>query len=100
MPYTVRNNDIARLGAEGPMTAAAFGQELKDGFDQLYDESSGRRRMVSIATHDRIAGTPARVKVMGDFLVYAKKHPGVVFARKDQIAEWALTMKDVPSKSY
>jgi peptidoglycan/xylan/chitin deacetylase (PgdA/CDA1 family) len=100
VPYTVRNNDIARFGAEGPLTAAAFGQELKDEFDQLYAESSVRRRMMSISTHDRIAGTPARVKVIGEFLAYARRHRGVVFARKDQIAEWALTMKDVPAKAY
>ncbi len=100
VPYTVRNNDIARFGAEGPLTAAAFGQELKDEFDQLYSESSDRRRMMSISTHDRIAGTPARVKVIGEFLAYARKHRGVVFARKDQIAEWALTMGNVPTKSY
>jgi peptidoglycan/xylan/chitin deacetylase (PgdA/CDA1 family) len=100
VPYTVRNNDIARFGAEGPMTASAFRQELKDEFAQLYLESSVRRRMMSISTHDRIAGTPARVKIMGEFLAYARKHRGVVFARKDQIAQWAITMNDVPSKTY
>ncbi|MBL8406071.1 MAG: polysaccharide deacetylase family protein [Dechloromonas sp.] len=100
VPYSVRNNDIARYGAEGPMSASAFGQELKDEFDQLYAEAGGRRRMMSISTHDRIGGTPARVKVLGEFLAYAKKHPGVVFVRKDQIAQWALSMPNVPRKSY
>jgi peptidoglycan/xylan/chitin deacetylase (PgdA/CDA1 family) len=100
VPYTLRNNDIARFGAEGPMTAHAFGQELKDEFDQLYAEAAVRRRMMSISTHDRIAGTPARVKVLGDFIAYAKKHPGVVFLRKDQITRWALEMPNVPSTSY
>ncbi|WP_423600406.1 polysaccharide deacetylase family protein [Roseateles sp. MS654] len=100
VPYTLRNNDIARFGAEGPLTAAAFGQELKDEFDQLYAESAGRRRMMSISMHDRIGGTPARVKVLGDFLTYARKHRGVVFARKDQIARWTLALPNVPGKLY
>ena len=100
VPYTLRMNDIARYGAEGPLTAAAFGQELKDEFDQLYSESASRRRMMSISTHDRITGTPGRVKVMGEFLAYAKKHAGVAFVRKDQIARWALAMPHVPSKTY
>lgn len=100
VPYTLRNNDIARFGAEGPMSASAFGQELKDEFDQLYAEAGVRRRMMSISTHDRIGGTPARVKVLGDFIAYAKKHPGVVFVRKDQIAKWALSMPNVLTKSY
>lgn len=56
--------------------------------------------MMSISTHDRIAGTPTRVKALGEFLTYAKKHRGVAFARKDQIADWAFTMRDVPSKAY
>jgi peptidoglycan/xylan/chitin deacetylase (PgdA/CDA1 family) len=100
VPYTLRMNDIGRFGAEGPLTAQAFGQELKDEFDQLYLESASRRRMMSISTHDRIAGTPGRVKVLGEFLAYAKKHSGVAFVRKDQIARWALEMPNVPSKSY
>ena len=96
VPYTLRNNDIARFGAEGPLTARAFADELKDEFDQLYLESAHRRRMMSISTHDRIGGTPARVKALGDFLQYALQHPGVVFLRKDRIAELALTLPDVP----
>ncbi|MET1114599.1 MAG: polysaccharide deacetylase family protein [Comamonas sp.] len=99
VPYTLRMNDIARFGAEGPLTAAAFGQELKDEFDQLYAEAAGRRRMMSISMHDRIAGTPGRVKRIGEFLAYAKQHPGVAFARKDEIAQWALSMPQVPSKA-
>lgn len=100
VPYTLRMNDIARYGAEGPLTAAAFGQELKDEFDQLYIESAGRRRMMMLAAHDRITGTPARVKVLGEFLAYAKKHAGVAFVRKDQIARWALEMPQVPTTTY
>jgi len=92
-------NDIGRFGAEGPLTAQAFGQELKDEFDQLYAEAAVRRRMMSISTHDRIAGTPARVKRIGEFLAYAKQHPGVSFVRKDQIAQWALSMSNVPQKA-
>jgi peptidoglycan/xylan/chitin deacetylase (PgdA/CDA1 family) len=98
VPYTLRNNDIARFGAEGPLTAATFGQELRDEFDQLYAEAAVRRRMMSVSTHDRIGGTPARVKVLGEFIRYALGHPGVVFLRKDRIAELALTMPNVPMR--
>jgi peptidoglycan/xylan/chitin deacetylase (PgdA/CDA1 family) len=99
VPYTLRNNDIARFGAEGPLTAHAFAQELRDEFDQLYQESGVRRRMMSVSTHDRIAGTPARVKMLGEFLRYAQQHPGVVFMRKDRIAELALCLPAVPVKT-
>ena len=93
-------NDIARYGAGGPLTAAAFGQELKDEFNQLYIEPAGRRRMMMLAAHDRINGTPARVQGLGELLAYAKKHAGVASVRKDQIARWALEMPQVPTATY
>jgi hypothetical protein len=64
----------------------------------LYAEAGTRRRMMSISTHDRIGGTPARVKVLGEFITYALRHSGVAFLRKDRIAELALTLPDVPER--
>ena len=98
VPYTLRTNDIGRFGAEGPLTASAFGGELRDEFDQLYLEAARMRRMMSVSIHDRIGGSPARTKILGEFLRYAKGHAGVVFMRKDAIAELALTLPDVPTK--
>lgn len=95
VPYTFRNNDIVRFG-DLAMTPAAFLQNLRDELDVLYAEAGSRRRMMSISTHDRIAGAPAVVKALDDFLAYAKSRPGVVFLRKDEIARWAVTQPDVP----
>ena len=50
--------------------------------------------MLSISTHDRISGHPARVKALGEFIEYAQKQKGVWFARKDEIAKWTLASKD------
>ncbi|XXF79676.1 polysaccharide deacetylase family protein [Myxococcaceae bacterium GXIMD 01537] len=90
VPYTLRNNDIVRYDSPA-LTARAFGDELKDEFDVLHAEAATRRRMMSISVHDRIGGTPARVKVLGEFIDYARSHPGVVFMRKDAIARFALS---------
>ncbi|EYF00214.1 polysaccharide deacetylase family protein [Chondromyces apiculatus] len=95
VPYTLRNNDIVRFDSPA-LTADAFAQELRAEFDVLYEEAATRRRMMSISTHDRIAGTPARVKALSDFIDYAQKHPGVVFMRKDEIAKFALAQPDTP----
>lgn len=89
VPYTLRNNDIVRFDSPA-MTADAFLGELKGDFDVLYAEGERRRRMMSISTHDRIAGTPARVKALADFIDYAQRHPGVTFMRKDAIARLVL----------
>jgi peptidoglycan/xylan/chitin deacetylase (PgdA/CDA1 family) len=89
VPYTVRNNDIVRFDNPA-LTVGQYILELKAEFDQLYEEGAHRCRMMSISTHDRISGTPARVRALGEFLDYAKAHEGVVFLRKDEIARWAL----------
>ncbi|MGY0399804.1 MAG: polysaccharide deacetylase family protein [Ostreibacterium sp.] len=95
VPYTLITNDIARFSAIA-MTGAAFEQELKDEFDVLYAEGATRRRMMSISSHDRIAGAPRVIKALDRFLTYARSHEGVVFMRKDDIAQIALTADNVP----
>lgn len=79
------------------MTAKAYLQELKDEFDVLYEEGKSQRRMMSISAHDRLAGSPARVKALDDFIHYAKSHPKVKFMRKIDIAKWTLKQQDVPT---
>jgi hypothetical protein len=46
--------------------------------------------MMAIGLHDRISGHANRVRVLDRFLTYARSKPGVWFARKDEIAAWAL----------
>lgn len=89
VPYTLHLNDIVQFEGRNA-SAESFGHELKDEFDVLYAEAATRRRMMSISTHDRIAGRPSRVKVLEEFITYAQKQPGVVFMRKDEIARFAL----------
>jgi peptidoglycan/xylan/chitin deacetylase (PgdA/CDA1 family) len=83
--FDVKRNSILALTNPG-----AYEQALKDEFDQLYEEGSARRRMMVISLHDRISGHAGRVRVLDRFLTYAKSKPGAWFARKDEIADWAL----------
>jgi hypothetical protein len=57
---------------------------------QLYEEGAHRRRMMVISLHDRISGHAGRVRALDRFLSYAKGKEGVWFARKNEIARWAL----------
>lgn len=99
IPYTLRNNDIAQV-AGNKWSPEQFSSQLKSEFDQLYAEGTKKRRMMSISLHDRIGGTPAMVKVMDEFLDYAKNHPGVKFMRKDEIAKMVLNDPDTPVDNY
>ena len=90
VPYTFHLNDIVSFPFDG-WNPAAYEQALRDEFDQLYEEGGDRRRMMVISLHDRISGHANRVRSLDRFLTYARSKPGVWFARKDEIAQWALS---------
>jgi peptidoglycan/xylan/chitin deacetylase (PgdA/CDA1 family) len=90
IPYTLGMNDIEDYEARN-FSTQAYASDLRNEFDLLYAEAGKRRRMMSVSAHDRIAGRPAQAKVLEDFIIYAQKHPGVAFLRKDEIAQFALT---------
>jgi peptidoglycan/xylan/chitin deacetylase (PgdA/CDA1 family) len=89
VPYTLHMNDIVSFPFGG-WNPAAYEQALRDEFDQLYEEGASRRRMMVISLHDRISGHAARVRALDRFLAYAKSKKAVWFARKDEIARYAL----------
>ncbi|WP_136468564.1 polysaccharide deacetylase family protein [Flagellimonas onchidii] len=93
MPYTLRNNDIVNIAGKN-WSPDQFLAQLKAEFDQLYAEGADWRRMMSVSLHDRIGGAPSVVKVVDEFIQYAKQHEGVVFMRKDHIANM---VKDDPN---
>ncbi len=90
VPYTFHLNDIVSFPFVG-WNAAAYEQALRDEFDQLYEEGAHRRRMMVVSLHDRISGHANRVRSLDRFLTYARSKPDVWFARKDDIARWALS---------
>lgn len=89
VPYTFHMNDISSFPFEG-WNPVAYEQALKDEFDQLYEEGATQQRMMVVSMHDRISGHANRVRVLDRFLTYARSKPGVWFARKDEIAKFAL----------
>ncbi|QLE03153.1 polysaccharide deacetylase family protein [Galbibacter sp. BG1] len=95
IPYTLRNNDIVNIAGKN-WSPDQFLAQLKTEFDQLYAEGAHRRRMMSISLHDRIGGAPAIVKVVDQFIEYAKKHKGVVFMRKDEVAKMVVNDPKTP----
>ena len=57
-------------------TCSQFSSELKAEFDALYIEGEHKRRMLSVSSHDRVAGRASRTQVMDEFIAYAQRlHP-------------------------
>ena len=88
VPYTRHLNDFEHFVLL-QLDSNAYERVLRDEFDALYEEAEYRRRMMVISWHDRVA-RPARVRLLREFIDYAQKKKGVWFARKDDIAKWAL----------
>jgi peptidoglycan/xylan/chitin deacetylase (PgdA/CDA1 family) len=95
VPYTLELNDLV-LYEQRNFNTEQYASELRNAFEMLYTEAEGRRRMMSITAHDRVAGHPARAKVLEEFIIYAQRRPGVVFLRKDEIAKFALASSLTP----
>ena len=91
VPYTLHMNDM-NFPFQG-YDPHAHEQALRDEFDQLYEEGASRRRMMVIGMHDRLSGHANRIRALDRFFTYAKSHDGVWFARKDEIARWALSQR-------
>ena len=69
----------------------------KDTFDQLYLEGETYPSMMAWGLHPFLSGRPYRAKVLREFIRYAKGHPGVWFARCQDVARW---WKDHYSESW
>jgi peptidoglycan/xylan/chitin deacetylase (PgdA/CDA1 family) len=92
VPYTLHMNDF--LFPFQSYDPQGHEQALRDEFDQLYEEASARRRMMVVGMHDRVSGHANRIRMLDRFFTYAKSHDGVWFARKDEIARWALSQRE------
>lgn len=89
VPYIGHVNDL-NFFQNQQRSLADYEQMLRQEFEVLYAEGATRRRMMSVPLHDFVAGRPAVVPSVERFLAWAKQHPGVWFARRDEIADWAL----------
>ncbi|WP_137128214.1 polysaccharide deacetylase family protein [Roseomonas sp. HF4] len=89
VPYMGHVNDL-NFFQNQQRGLADYEQMLAQEFEVLYAEGATRRRMMSVPLHDFVAGRPAVVPSVERFLRWAAGHPGVWFARRDEIADWAL----------
>jgi peptidoglycan/xylan/chitin deacetylase (PgdA/CDA1 family) len=88
VPYTMTYND-AKFGAlPGYGSPADFVDNLKRGFDQLWDEGASHPRMMSIGLHPRLIGQASRIHALREFLEHAGVKGKVWFARRIDIANW------------
>jgi OHCU decarboxylase len=91
VPYTLDANDMRFATPAGFANGEQFESYLRDSFDGLYAEGvAGHPKMLSLGLHCRLAGRPGRALALQRFLDHVRRHEGVWFATRHQIAEhWA-----------
>lgn len=84
VPYSMELNDKRIFEARG-----APGEELQriiqDQFDTLYREGEQNARVMAIALHPYLTGTPHRIKYLDQALAYVRRHEHVWFATGSEI---------------
>jgi peptidoglycan/xylan/chitin deacetylase (PgdA/CDA1 family) len=89
VPYALDSND-GKFWRYGWDNADDLFQYLRDSFDLLYREGATHPRMLSVGIHTRVSGRPGRAVALERFLDHVKRHDGVWFAGRDEIARWWL----------
>jgi peptidoglycan/xylan/chitin deacetylase (PgdA/CDA1 family) len=85
VPYSLDVNDV-RFWKGELATGDQFEAYVRDAFDVLYAESAETPRMMSIALHPRIIGRPGRLASLRRALEHIRRHDGLWFAGRDDIA--------------
>ncbi len=83
-------NDLS-IWIMGRNPPSVIWEQFKDTFDELYAEGMrGSPKWIEIVLHAHMAGRPTLIPTIRRCIAYAKDHGDVWFARKRDIAEWAL----------
>jgi peptidoglycan/xylan/chitin deacetylase (PgdA/CDA1 family) len=91
MPRTnIFHNDLI-MWIAGRNPPSILWDGFKDTFDELYSEGQdGAPKWTEITLHAHMAGRPTMIPTVRKCLAYAKQHDSVWFARRKDIAQWAL----------
>jgi peptidoglycan/xylan/chitin deacetylase (PgdA/CDA1 family) len=91
MPRTnIFHNDLI-MWIAGRNPPSILWDGFKDTFDELYAEgNAGAPKWTEITLHAHMAGRPTMIPTVRKCLAHAKQHDGVWFARRKDIAQWAL----------
>jgi allantoinase len=87
MPYALDSNDM-KMWTDPAYTPESWLAYAKATFDQLYREGAeGAPKMMSLGLHLRIIGRPGRIWALEQLLLHMRKHEGIWFASRQQIAD-------------
>ncbi len=90
LPYNYEIHDIAQQMIQYHESEIYF-KRACDYFDCLYEESEDSVRVMAMAVHPYISGSPHRAKYVRQTLDYILSKPGVIAWDGEQILDWFLS---------
>ncbi|WED42446.1 polysaccharide deacetylase family protein [Legionella cardiaca] len=91
IPYNLDCNDFRFSTSPGFAKGEDFFIHLKNTFDYLYAEKQAA--IMTIGLHPRISGRPGRCMAIKQFITYLKQFPDVWIARRLDIANYWLQLR-------
>ena len=91
IPYSIELNDMP-LFVNPSISIADFERRMIDAFDVLYDEGEHNGRVLGIALHPFLIGSPHRIRYLDRALAHMASHDGVWFATGAEIIEHYATI--------
>lgn len=89
LPYNFEVHDIALMAVQHH-TSDIFLKRAIDTFDTLYAESAERAKVMAIAVHPYLSGSPHRIRYIEEAVAHIMSKPGVVSWNGEQILDWYL----------
>lgn len=86
IPYSIELNDMPLFNMPS-ISNEEFLKRICDAFDVLYEEGARGGRVMGLALHPFLIGTPSRIKILDKALAYMRSHDKVWFARGADIID-------------
>ena len=90
LPYNFEIHDIAMMMIQHH-GSSEFQRRALDYFECIYEESAETTRIMALAVHPYISGSPHRIRYVAETLEHIASQPGVQVWNGEQILDWYLT---------
>ena len=97
VPYPVETNDIVVYAVERHPAEELF-TRCTAAIDTLHAESAAEPRVLAIALHPYLSGTPHRIGVLDRILRYALGREGVCVMTASELLDWYVAQVPAPPR--
>ena len=95
LPYNYEIHDIVLMAIQYH-TSEVFRDRALDYFETIYAESHETAKVMAIAMHPYLSGSPHRIKYVRETFEHILSKPGVVCWDGEQILDWFLKERPAP----